>query len=242
MLLALALAAADPATFLAAVRAQDLTKVEQMLEQDPSLASARDEKGSALGSALGARMGEEGFMPRRKNRVLEAVLRRHPQLSPMEVCSVGTADQVRTELAKDPAFVKSYSKNGWTPLHAASFADNVQAIALLIQAGADVNARAKNKFDNTPLQVAMLTQSVGAAKALISAGADVNARMAEGFTALQEAASNGDVESIRLLLAAGADPAVVTPSGKTALGLARDGKHVEAANVLESALTKKPRG
>ena len=101
---------------------------------------------------------------------------------------------------------------------------------------------AKNKFDNTPLQVAMLTQSVGAAKALISAGADVNARMAEGFTALQEAASNGDVESIRLLLAAGADPGVVTPSGKTALGMAREAKHTEAALVLESALTKQPRG
>ena len=48
--------------------------------------------------------------------------------------------------------------------------------AILLHAGADVNARARNKFDNTPLQVSMLTQSVRAAKALINAGADVNAR------------------------------------------------------------------
>jgi ankyrin repeat protein len=239
MLIAIALAAAaDPAAFLAAVRTQDLPGVQRMLEQDPSLASARDDKGSAVSSALGTRVGE-GFLPRRRNRVLDALLRRHPQLTPWEVCSVGTAEQVRTEVEKDAAFVKTYSKNGWTPLHAAAYGDNVAAIAVLVQAGADVNARAKNKFDNTPLQVSMLTQSVRAAKALVDAGADVNARQAEGFTALQGAAESGDVESIRLLLAAGADPAVVTPSGKTALGMARERKHTQAARVLESALAKK---
>jgi ankyrin repeat protein len=238
MLLALALAAADPAAFLAAVRAQELTRVEQMLDQEPSLASARDEKSSAVSAALSAHAGE-GFLPRANNQVLDALLRRHPQLSPLEACSVGTADQVRAETQKDVSFVKTYSKNGWTPLHAAAFGDNVPAIAILLQAGADVNARARNKFDNTPLQVSMLTQSVRAAKALINAGADVNARQAEGFTALQGAAENGDVEAIRLLLLAGADPAMVTPSGKTALGIAKERKHAEAARVLESSLAKK---
>ena len=240
MLIAIALAAAaDPAAFLAAVRAQDLPTVERMLEQDPSLASARDDKGSAVSSALSTRVGDEGFLPRRKNRVLDALLRRHPQLTPWEVCSVGSADGVRAEVTKDAAFVNTYNKNGWTPLHAAAYGDNVPAIAILVQAGADVNARAKNKFDNTPLQVSMLNQSVRAAQALIAAGADVNARQAEGFTALQGAAESGDVDSIRVLLAAGADPTVVTPSGKTALGMARDRKHTEAARVLASALAKK---
>ena len=240
MLIALALAAAaDPAAFLAVVRAQDLPAVERMLEKDPSLASARDDKGSAVSSALSTRVGEEGFLPRRKNRVLDALLRRHPQLTPWEICSVGTAAQVRDEVERDAAFVKTYNKNGWTPLHAAAYGDNVPAIAILLQAGADVNARAKNKFDNTPLQVSMLNRSVRAARALIDAGADVNARQAEGFTALQGAAEGGDVESIRLLLAAGADPKSVTPSGKTALGIAQERKHAEAARVLESALAKK---
>src|SRR5207248_4225492 len=40
MLIAMVLAAADPAAFLAAVRAQDLARVERMLDDDPSLASA----------------------------------------------------------------------------------------------------------------------------------------------------------------------------------------------------------
>src|SRR5438874_12052658 len=58
MLMAMILAAADPADFLTAVRALDLARVGRLLEDDPSLASARDEKGSAIAAALGARRGE----------------------------------------------------------------------------------------------------------------------------------------------------------------------------------------
>ena len=103
MLIALALAAADPAAFLTAVRAQDLPRVEQMLTEDPSLASAHDEKSAAVTAALAARRGES-FVPRRENRVLEAILRHKPQLTPMEICSVGTAEQVTGQIVKDPAF------------------------------------------------------------------------------------------------------------------------------------------
>ena len=144
MLIALALATADPAAFLAAVRALDLPHVEQMLSADPSLAAARDAKGSAVSSALGARRGKEGFLPRRDNRVLDAILKLHPPLTSLEVCSVGTASEVSAQIAKDPAFARSYASNGWTPLHAAAFANNAAAAAILIAAGAEVDARAKN--------------------------------------------------------------------------------------------------
>jgi ankyrin repeat protein len=238
MLIALALATADPAAFLSAVRAQDLARVERMLAENPSLASVRDEKGSAVGAALGARRGE-GFVPRRQNRVLDAILRHGPTLTPWELCAVGTAEQVRAQIAADPALVKTYAPNGWTPLHAAAFADNAAAAALLLAAGAEVNARAKNRFDNTPLQVAMLSQASDAAKVLIAHGAEIDARMSEGATALHEAAGNGDVVSIRMLLAAGADPSLPMPNGKTALDLARKAKHKEAARVLQAASAQK---
>jgi uncharacterized protein len=238
MLIALALAAADPATFLAAVRAQDLGRVERMLGENPSLASARDEKGSAVGAALGARRGD-AFVPRRENRLLEAILRHDPKLAPCEVCALGSADQVRAQVGADLGLPKSNAPNGWTPLHAAAFADNAQAAKILLDAGADVNARAKNRFDNTPLQVAMLSQASEVAKVLLARGAEVDARMSEGATALHEAAMNGDVTSIRLLLAAGADPSLPMPDGKTAVDLARKAKHEEAARVLQTASSKK---
>ncbi|MGZ6125643.1 MAG: ankyrin repeat domain-containing protein [Myxococcales bacterium] len=235
MLIALAIAAASPAGFLEAVRALDLERVERMLSADPSLASARDDKGSAVSSALGARRGE-GFLPRRENRVLDAILRRRPQLSPWELCSLGTADEVRALIAKDPGFPQSRANSGWTPLHAAAFGDNAQVVAVLLDAGAAVDARARNRFDNTPLQVAMLSQAAGAANVLLGRGAEVNARQAEGVTALHEAAQNGDVVSIRMLLDAGADASAALPDGRTALDLARAAKHADAARLLQAAL------
>ena len=238
MLIALALAVADPAAFLAAVRAQDLPRVEEMLSQDPSLATAHDAKASAVTYALAARRGE-AFVPRSENRVLEAILRHKPPLTPMEICSVGTAEQVTGQIVKDPAFANWRDAKGWTPLHAASFANNAATAAVLIGAGADVNARAKNRFDNTPLQVAMLSQASDAAKVLIAHGAHLDAKMSEGATALHEAAINGDLVSIRLLLAAGADPSIKLPDGRTALDLARAAKSEEGARLLQAAQEKR---
>ncbi|HZX96806.1 MAG TPA: ankyrin repeat domain-containing protein [Myxococcales bacterium] len=236
MIAALAvIAAADAASFLIAVRAQDLKSVEQMLAKDPELASAKDEKGSAVSAALGARRGKEGFVPRRENALLAAIVQRHPQLSPFEVFALGTVEQVRAQLAADKETVRQRSSSGWTPLHYAAFADNAAAAAVLIAAGAEVDARAKNKFDNTPLQVAMLTLSVETARVLLAHGADVNARQSEGVTALHEAAFAGDVGAIQVLLAAGADPGIAMPDGKKAIDFAREHKHLEAARALEGA-------
>src|SRR5207245_5718836 len=123
MLMAMVLAAADPAGFLAAVRAQDLARVERLLADDPSLASARDEKGSAVAAALGARRGE-GFVPRRQNRVLDAILRRQPRLAAWEVSAVGTAEDARAQVAGDPAFVNTVAPTGGPPLPAAASADH----------------------------------------------------------------------------------------------------------------------
>src|SRR5437660_11784 len=94
------------ADLFAAIRAQDLAQVEKLLAQDPSLAAKVDEKGvSPVSLAMGARRAE-GFVPRKQNRVLDALLRRNPPLSPFETAGLGTADQVRA-LAKDPEYVRS---------------------------------------------------------------------------------------------------------------------------------------
>src|SRR3954471_19108918 len=226
------------ADLFAAIRAQDLPQVERLLAADPSLAAKVDEKGvSPVSIAMGARRAE-GFVPRKENRVLDALLRRSPPLSPFETAGLGTADQVRA-LAKDPGYLRSVASNGWTPLHYAAFNDNADAAAALLDAGAEGNARAKNKFDNTPLQVSLLTSSRRVARVLLARGADVNARQAEGVTALHEAAQSGDLEIIRMLLAAGADPKAASPKFGTPHDLARKGKHAEAARLLADA-EKKP--
>jgi ankyrin repeat protein len=102
---------------------------------------------------------------------------------------------------------------------------------VLIEAGAEVDARARNKFENTPLQVALLTSSREVAKVLLSKGAQVNATQAEGITALHEAASSGDLEIVRMLLAAGADPLAKSSVG-TPIDVAVKNHHEEAAKLL----------
>jgi ankyrin repeat protein len=228
MTAAVLLLAAD---LFSAIRAQDVPAVEKLLASDPALASTRDEKGaSAVSAAMAARKGE-GFLPRRENRVLDAILRARPQLTAFETCAVGTPVQVLAQITKDKELVRSRAGNGWTPLHFAAFADNAAAAAVLIEAGAEVDARARNKFDNTPLQVALLTSSREVAKVLLSNGAQVNATQAEGVTALHEAASSGDVEIVRMLLAAGADPLAKSSLG-TPLDVAVKNHHEEAAKLL----------
>jgi len=223
------------ADLFSAIHAQNVAQVEKLLTKDQSLVGARDEKGaSAVSAALGARKGE-GFIPRKENRVLDAILRHNPPLSPFEICAVGTAEQVRAEIAKDRDFVRARATNGWTPLHYAAFADNAAAASALLDAGAEVNSRAKNKFDNTPLQVALLTSSRGVAKVLLARGADVNARQSEGITALHEAAASGDVELIRMLLAAGAERGAASEKFGTPRDLALKNKHEEAARLLQAA-------
>ena len=224
------LAAAD---LFAAIHAQDLPQVEQLLAQDPALAGRPDEKDTTpVAAALSLRKGE-GFLPRRENRILAAILARNPPLRPQEVAAVGTAAQVKEQIARQPGYVRETSRIGWTPLHYAAFNDNAETALALLAAGADVNARAKNKFDNTPLQVALLTSSREAARVLLAHGADVNARQAEGITALHEAASSGDVELVRMLLAAGADPRASSGQFGTPRDVAVKNRHDEAARLLE---------
>jgi ankyrin repeat protein len=224
------------ADLFVAIRAQDLKEVEKLLGENPSLASQADENGSSpVSVALGLKRNKESFLPRKDNRILAAILRHDPPLSPFEVAAVGSARDVQSLIAKDPEYLHSYSRNGWNPLHYAAFADNAGTAAALLDAGAEVNARAKNKFDNTPLQVSLLTSSRNAARLLVDRGADVNARQAEGVTALHEAAQSGDREIIRMLLAAGADPQAASPKFGKPRDMALKGGHKEAARLLDSA-------
>ncbi|HZN68203.1 MAG TPA: ankyrin repeat domain-containing protein [Tepidisphaeraceae bacterium] len=94
-----------------------------------------------------------------------------------------------------------------TDLHFAAQAGDVEAIARLVAAGADVNAR--DKHGNTPLKYATAEPVPAAVRKLIALGADVNLGDDRGFTPLHCAAAHGfyalAVEIAEALLARGAD-------------------------------------
>ncbi len=97
----------------------------------------------------------------------------------------------------------------WTPLLlAAQNNPDEEVVRVLLEAGADANARAY--YGQTPLTLAAGNANPAVATLLLEAGADVNAREWMGRTALHKAASsNENPAMIDILLEAGADPQAV---------------------------------
>ena len=93
---------------------------------------------------------------------------------------------------------------GGGPLHRAADNCDTEALRMLLEAGADVNAQDNNGV--TPLHRAARIGKVAAIPRLLESGADVNAQDNDGDTPLHTAAAGlGDVAAIRMLLEAGAD-------------------------------------
>jgi ankyrin repeat protein len=114
--------------------------------------------------------------------------------------------------------VNETSKNKVTALHLAAATDFFPAVKLLIEHGADVNARTSTGF--TPLHWAASKNAVDSIELLLANGSDVNAKARSNITPLHWAASKGSVDAVKLLLAAGADISARTKLGYTPLHMA----------------------
>lgn len=118
---------------------------------------------------------------------------------------------------------------GVTPLMNAAAIGSLDAMKILLKAGADVNA--KSGLDATALMWG--ASDPAKAKLLIGAGANVNARSKVGRTPLVIAAGTpGAAPTVRLLLAKGADPSVVAARGYTPLNQAGHANDIEILRAL----------
>ena len=129
--------------------------------------------------------------------------------------------------------------NGRTALMRASQEGHVDIIELLLDQGADVNARgalldAQDNMGWTSLNRAAHNGHAEIVERLITAGADVQIRDDEGYTTLLSAAEAGSDAAIRLLLTAGADIAAQAANGLTALHKAAQSGHLSTVELLIS--------
>ena len=147
-------------------------------------------------------------------------LERIPAL--LEAAAAGNVAQVETLLAAS-VYVNAHQFPGRpvgpTPLHHAAEKGYAHMARLLVEAGANVNARVPEDFYNTPLHLAAHGGHAAVVKLLIEAGAGLDKQAEDASTPLLLATGNErrEPEAIRLLLRAGADPNIPNRYGRTPL-------------------------
>ena len=144
----------------------------------------------------------------------------------------GDTARVRV-LLKQGADVNASQGDGMTALHWAASRGDAGQVAMLVYAGARLEAATRNG-NYTPLHLAARGGRAAAVKALLKAGANAKAvTTAGGATPLHFAAGIGSTESITALLEAGAEVDVREGAwGQTPLMWAADYDRVEAVKLL----------
>jgi ankyrin repeat protein len=94
-----------------------------------------------------------------------------------DACAEGDVERMRQLIAEDPSLVRVANTNephgGWTALHSAARRGHLDAVLLLLEHGADPNAREAG--DNTyPLHWAAAARHIETVRALLDAGGDVH--------------------------------------------------------------------
>ena len=108
--------------------------------------------------------------------------------------------------------------DGWTPLHAACYKDNLAIVKLLLENGANPNA---TYYDGrTPLHIACCKNNLAIVKLLLENGTNPNAPYYDGRTPLSQACDDGNLKLAKLLLENGANPNTPRNNGWTPLYVA----------------------
>ena len=134
------------------------------------------------------------------------------------------------DLLQDGAVVDAPDSHDTTALHWAVYRDDVEMVARLIAAGADVNRT--NRYDETPLSLACVNGNPGILEDLLELGALPNLPAA-GEPPLLTCARTGSVDAVELLLSHGANPNITEDwKGQTAVMWAAAEDHAEVVETL----------
>ncbi|GMT04973.1 hypothetical protein PENTCL1PPCAC_27147, partial [Pristionchus entomophagus] len=137
----------------------------------------------------------------------------------------GQTDTLRLMLGINPDYVNAVDKDNYTPLHRAAYNDHVETVKLLLQNGANPEARTSEGW--TVLHSASAWGNLEVVGVLLSHGIDVNALSNGHLHALHLAINSQEdpdkvFHTVRYLLQApGVDAGVQSGAGDSPLALAR---------------------
>jgi ankyrin repeat protein len=211
---------------VSAAQSGDIEKLRGLLQDNPSLASARDASGvSALMHAC----------YRRQHGAAELLLSASTSLDIFEATAAGKADKVSAILETDSEAAKSWSADGFTALHFAAFFNRAEIARDLIRHGADVAAVARNPMKVMPLHSAAASHCGEVVCLLLENGAPPNVAQEGGWVPLHQAARIGDAEMVKVLLQNGADPQLRSNDGKSPAEMAQTNGHDEIVKLLANS-------
>ena len=121
-------------------------------------------------------------------------------------------------------------------LHVAAGAGHVNAVRLLLQHGASLDAR--DDCGCTALHCAAQHGHTEVVELLLLAGADVNRQQNEGATSLYLATYFDQAEVVQMLLAFGASQTEADFCGLLPADIAKQNKNLHVLNMLEGATAK----
>ena len=196
----------NPVTeILTAAKSGDYDRVVELLDEDPSLATAK--------SMLGAQPIHAAHFSGHK-RIVDLLGSRGVAIDFFLAAELGLLREA------DSASAQAFSAAGSTALHGACYWGQIEAARLLLEKGADPNAVTHDGFlEIAPLGCAVATPDVPnpsdseevvleLVELLIAKGANVNGRRRDGLTALHSAAYRGHRRVMDALMAHGADPTI----------------------------------
>ncbi|MFC4304143.1 ankyrin repeat domain-containing protein [Cohnella boryungensis] len=211
-----------------AIKLNNVEKVSELINKDLSLVNAKNNRGeTAILMAAYYRSQE----------IKELLLNNGAELNIFEASAVGNSQRVKDLLNESPERVDSYSADGFTPLGLASHFGNEETVKLLLEHGADIDARGRDgSLNNMAIHAAIGGNHEHIVKLLIEHGADISVKCEGkwrlGFTPLHVAAYFGRESIIRMLLNAGANKMDKTDNSETPYDLAVIREHPESATLL----------
>jgi len=141
--------------------------------------------------------------------------------------------QVRA-LIRQHVNINASQPDGMTPLHWATYHNDLDIAQLLVRAGA--NVKAANRYGVTPLSLACTNGSAAMVEMLLKAGADPAAALPGGETPLMTAARTGSLAVVKTLINHGASvDAKDERRGQTALMWAAAEGHATVVQALIDA-------
>jgi ankyrin repeat protein len=216
----------DEDELLTAIQKDDDAKARTILDRNPLILRMRTPSGTLVLTAVYHGAGKS----------LKLLLERTPEdaLGLHEAAATGNARRLKTILGQSRTRVNTPNPEGFAPLGLAAFFGHLDAAKVLLENGADVNAKSPSRFANTALDAAVSGERPEVVKALLAARGDPNVRSEGDYTPLHKAAAHGNLAIVQMLVEAGADPKATREGGITPMADAKAQGHDAVVTFLRS--------